>query len=203
MSDGTFEGRLNAEWHETISAADVPAASDLAERAGAERASRRAVVVELEEVRILVEEVISSLDQARSLRLATRQWTVFDVLAHLASWARETRVEVERLLAGQSFDEVIHFGLDGPHAWNQREVDARRNRAPAQLLAEIEAETERLIELLTDMQEEDVWRQIDLPRTIGEPAAPWRMPLSSMIVMTCWHARGHLGRLERLLRNDR
>jgi hypothetical protein len=192
MSDTDFDARLVAEWQDTSRSAVVPSPSEVMARGGPDHASRTAVIAELEEVRVLVEEVVESLDADRAMRLATRLWTVLDVLAHVASWAHQTRVEVERLLSDQSFDEIIHFGVNGPHVWNQREVDARRGHTPAQLLAEIDVEHEQLIELMVGITEQEMRRVVDLPRTIGELRTPWRMPLSAMIVMTCWHARGHL-----------
>ena len=140
MSDTDFDARLVAEWQDTSRSAVVPSPSEVMARGGPDHASRTAVIAELEEVRVLVEEVVESLDADRATRLATRLWTVLDVLAHVASWAHETRVEAERLLSDQSFDEMIHFGVNGPHVWNQREVDARRGHTPAQLLAEIDVE---------------------------------------------------------------
>jgi hypothetical protein len=199
MSDTDFDARLVAEWQDTSRSAVVPWPSEVMAHGGPDHASRTAVIAELEEVRVLVEEVVESLDPDRAMRLATRLWTVLDVLAHLASWARQTRVEVEQLLSDQSFDEMIHFGVNGPHVWNQREVDARREHTPAQLLAEIDAEHQRLIELITGIPETEMRRVVDLPRTIGELRTAWRMPLSAMIVMTCWHARGHLRGIKKLI----
>ena len=199
MSDTDFDARLVTEWQDTSRSAVVPSPSEVMAHGGPDHASRTAVIAELEEVRLLVEEVVESLDTVRAKRLATRLWTVLDVLAHVASWAHQTRVEVERLLSDQSFDEMIHFGVNGPHVWNQREVDARRGHTPAQLLAEIDVEHEQLIELMVGITEQEMRRVVDLPRTIGELRTPWRMPLSAMIVMTCWHARGHLRGIKKLI----
>jgi hypothetical protein len=202
MSDAAIGARLTAEWADSMNRAAVPPVSAIVAQAGLERASRAALLAEIEDVQLSVEDLGVSLDETSAARLATRRWSVRDVLAHLASWTRQTCVEIERLRNGQPFDETIHFGLDGPHAWNQRHVDERNGRPLPALLAEIDAGHERLIALVVEMPEADVHRIVDLPRTIGEPAQPWRMPMSSMILMTCWHARLHLRRLDRLVRGE-
>ena len=199
MSDA-ISARLTAEWADSMNRAAVPPASAIMAQAGPERASRAALLAEIEDVQLSVEELGLALDETSAARLATRRWSVQDVLAHLASWTRQTCMEIERLRDGQPFDETIPFGLDGPHAWNQRHVDEWSGRPLAALLAEIAAGHRRLLVLVADIPEEDVHRMVDLPRTIGEPAQPWRMPMSSMILMTCWHARLHLTRIDRLMR---
>jgi hypothetical protein len=200
MSDASFAARLTAEWVDSVTRAAAPPASSIVAQAGPERASRTAVLAEIEDVRLTVEELAASLDEVGAARLATRRWSIRDVLAHLASWAWQTCVEIERLRDGEAFDETIHFGVTGPHAWNQRHVEERSGRSLAALLAEIDAGHERLIALVIEMPEADLHRIVDLPRTIGEPAQPWRMPMSSMILMTCRHARLHLRGIERLMR---
>ena len=202
MSDAAIGARLTTEWTDSMNRAAVPPASAIVAQAGPERASRAALLAEIEDVRLTVEDLGVSLDETGAARLATRRWSVRDVLAHLASWTRQTCVEIERLRDEQAFDETIDFGLDGPHAWNQRHVDERSGRPLATLLAELDADHERLLALVVAMPEADVHRVVDLPRTIGEPAQPWRMPMSAMILMTCRHARLHLNRIDRLMRGE-
>jgi hypothetical protein len=125
---------------------------------------------------------------------------VRDVLAHLASWARQARIETERLLTRQPFSFNIHFEpVGGPRAWNQREVDARRDWPLADLFAEIETEHDRLIALVVEMPDEAAQQVVELPRTSGEPPRPWRMPLAAMLIMSGWHERLHLARIDEIL----
>ena len=39
---------------------------------------------------------------------------------------------------------------------------------------------------------------VELPRTAGDPPAPWAMSVAAMVLGSCWHARYHLARLEHL-----
>src|SRR5262245_39856912 len=75
-----------------------------------ERASRVALLAELDDLRLLVLELREALasPEAKTARITAR-WTALDVVAHLASWAAETRREMERLLAHTPFDYTIHF----------------------------------------------------------------------------------------------
>jgi hypothetical protein len=161
------------------------------------------VLAELEDLRlsfIELRDVLERHDAAAGARATTR-WTVRDVVAHLASWAMETRREAEILLAGQPFDYTIHFEREGgPRAWNQREVDARAPRTLGELFDELDQDTARTADLILDAADEAFSAVATLPRTSGEPAAPWRMPLGAMVLGSCWHARLHVRALESVVR---
>jgi hypothetical protein len=51
-------------------------------------------------------------------------WTLQQLFAHLASWAREFRHQVETVVRGESFDYAIPFALSviGPTRWNEQQV---------------------------------------------------------------------------------
>jgi hypothetical protein len=198
--DPALVARLSADWAALL-ATETPDARAVAARSEHEHASRAAAIAEIEDLRLSLEELAEWLASGGEARLVTRRWNVRDAIAHLASWAWETRIEVERLLRREPFDYVIHFEREGgPVAWNQQEIDARRGRTLAQLFAELDEEHERIIEMLVMAPDEDLHATVELPRTSGEPAAAWRMPLVSVVVMTCWHARLHLRRIEDVLR---
>jgi hypothetical protein len=195
----SLDARLQLEWQEATSGFVLPPVEEVLARAGTEQASRTAVTAELDELRVALAELIAKLERGDVERLATRAWTVFDVLAHLASWSRQTRVEAERLARDETFDERIPFGTTGPHAWNQVEVDRRRDRSLVELLQEVAEEHDRLTELFARLTDDEVHRVRELPRTLGDPPRSWAMPLTSMVLMTCWHGRMHLARVRALL----
>jgi hypothetical protein len=199
MSDMTFDARLQEEWHHAMMAAEVRPVEHIIAAAGTEHASRVAVAAELDDLRMTVEELIVALGDGEASRLATRAWTVVDVLAHLASWSRQTRVEAEGLAANETFADTIPFGTSGPHVWNQRAVDERRGKRPLELLDEVVTEHDRLTDLFARLSDTAVHRVRALPRTLGDPPTPWMMPLTSMVLMTCWHGRMHLARIRTLL----
>jgi len=191
--------RLSAEWGAAVASGRTPEIAGVRAAAAPELASRAAAVAELEETRLLVAGLRESLETRRDeQRLVTRQWTIRDVVGHLASWARETRCEIETLGRGQTFDYTIHFEREGgPRAWNQREIDARVGRSVWQLFDEFDAETSRLAELAVSLSEDEFQGRMELPRTSGEPPSPWRLGLAPLLVQTCWHVRYHLTAIER------
>jgi hypothetical protein len=167
------------------------------ETAAPERASRIALLAELEDLRLVFQDLRHALaaPEAKTARI-TGQWDALDVVAHLASWAAETRRETERLLARASFDYTIHFAAEGgPRAWNQRQVDDRAELGLSELVDELNTETERLADLVLNAPASALEEVVDLPRTSGEPPQRWRMPLGAMVLASCWHARLHLRRL--------
>jgi hypothetical protein len=172
----------------------VPAAA-IMEAAAPERITRQALLAELEDLRLLFQDLRVALatPEAKTARL-TSDWTALDVVAHLASWAAETRRETESLLAGTAMPYAIHFEREGgPRAWNQREVDERAHVGLSELVEELDRETERVAELVVTAPALET--VVELPRTSGSPPQRWRMPIGAMIAASCWHARLHLRRL--------
>ena len=164
----------------------------------ADRPSRVALLAELEDQRLLFVDLRAHVTASGAAALATSRWTVLHLVAHLASWQKETRAEVERILAGGAFDYDIHFHREGgPVEWNQREVDARGPLGAAEIFAEIDAETARIAELVESAPADALASIVELPRTSGDPPQRWRMPLGAMVAASCWHARLHLRSLLR------
>jgi hypothetical protein len=172
-------------------------ATRLMEAAAPERASRVALLAELEDLRLAFQDLRHALaaPEAKMARI-TGQWNALDVVAHLASWAAETRREMERLLARTPFDYTIHFEEEGgPRTWNQRQVDDRAEFGLSELVDELNTETERLADLVLNAPLSSLEEVVELPRTAGQPPQRWRMPLGAMVLGSCWHARLHLRRL--------
>ena len=176
-------------------AATAPPPVDIASiTAALERVSRVTLLAELEDLRVLFTELRDEYvsPSAKHARI-TSQWTALDVVAHLASWAAETRREAETLLAGGRLDYAIHFEREGgPRSWNQREVNGRASRGLAELVDELTGETERLAAMVLTAPQTSLDGIVELPRTSGDPPQRWRMPLAAMIGGSCWHARLHL-----------
>jgi hypothetical protein len=174
-------------------APDIDAATIVA-RSGFEHASRVALLAELDDLQMLFTDLRDALASPSAKKaLITSHWTALEVVAHLASWAAETRREAEALLARRRLDYAIHFEREGgPRGWNQREVDARAAFGLAQLIEELTKENERLTELVLRAPQHSLEEVVELPRTSGEPPERWRMPFGAMIAASCWHARLHL-----------
>ena len=172
---------------------------DIVGAATQEMASRRAAIVELDDVRLSLKELGARLESSGGTdELATSRWTVRQVIAHLASWAARTRIELESLVEGTDLPEPIHFERDGgPREWNQRAVDERDGRTLASLVEEFDVETAQTADIVARMPNELLRQVAVLPRTSGTRAVAWRMPIATLVIGTCWHVRYHLTRLAR------
>jgi hypothetical protein len=196
-----LETRLDLEWR-SLQAAVVGSPLRIIDAAAPDRASRRAVLIELEDVRWSCRELEQQLAQTgRGNAKATREWTAVQVAAHLAAWAKRTREELESLTANGRVLETIHFepiASGGPRTWNQREVDARQDWTAAMVFDEIDSELTRVADIVVRVPEDQLHGVFELPRTSGEPAQPWRYSLAAMLLTTCRHTRYHLKRLAQL-----
>lgn len=194
-----IQTRLSMEWSTAITSSTTGTLAAIQKAAASELASKAAVLAELEDTRLLVRELRDSLEVRHEVRRkVTGQWTVRDVVAHLASWACETRHEIETVRQGRAFDYTIHFERDGgPRAWNQREIETRGTRSVRELFEEFDAETSLLQEIVVSLPEDELRAEIELPRTAGEPPVPWRIGLAALLVRSCWHVRYHVSAIER------
>ena len=193
-----LDTRLGLEW-EGVALTAVPDVQRIVENAAHDVASRRALLVEVEDVRLSCAELRADLAaNDTTARLATSRWTVRQVIAHLASWATRTRVELESFRDGTTGLDEIHFEPEGgPVVWNQREVERREGRGVNSLFDELDADWSTIAELIAGAPAALLRRTVDLPRTSGSPRVPWRMPIAAMIIGSCWHTRYHLSQLLR------
>jgi hypothetical protein len=202
MSDVDIEARARAELESAASHAVLPPVGAILAAAQPQQASPTAVIAEIKDLRITLEQLRASIERTGVAELrVTTLWTVRDVVAHLASWAAETRREAEHILAGRAFDYTIHFeAAGGPRSWNQREVEQRAGKTLDELFDELDDEHQRLIELVFRTAHERLTVEADLPRTSGEPPRAWHMSVGAMIVAGAWHTRLHIARIEDIVR---
>lgn len=95
-------------------------------------------------------------------------WSVKEVLAHIAAWDKESKAVIERAISQEQpkFDYTIS-GRRGFAKWNAQEVEKRRAMSVGQILAEMEEAREGLIELTRQLSDEELSRRF-IP--------PWRWP---------------------------
>ena len=135
-------------------------------------------------------------------RYLTPDWTLKDLLAHLASWAREFRQEVEMAARGESFDYAIPYAMNvvGPNQWNQVEVEKRRAATLEEILREYEDETRRLQDLVLELPQESLLAEAEFPLApTGDPAALWKGACAQIVLAKCMHDRYHFGRIQQWL----
>jgi uncharacterized damage-inducible protein DinB len=168
--------------------------------------SRIALFAQLEEVRDDWKEIRARVDRAAAGRFINAGWTLKDLLAHMASWAREFRSEVTKVSRQESFDYVIPFAMSvfGPTQWNEVEVAARRDRTLEQIFEEFDEETGRLQDVVLELDEAVLYGSHEFPiAPSGDPSTLLRAPAAFILMAKCQHDRYHLGqiraRLKRLL----
>lgn len=88
------------------------------------------ICAELEDVLRAWEDLRRSPDFARdSVQRMTSQWTLRDLMSHVASWALEFRLEAEVSLRGEEVPYEIYFDPRvGPTEWNHARVAERREQ---------------------------------------------------------------------------
>lgn len=203
MNELDVDRALAGEWQAFVEAqpADPDLAATIVERRGS-RITRRMIWAELEDVRLAFADVHAALDEAaKADQLATTSWSVKELIAHIASWAREFRHQIETAAAGGTFDYLITFTPRvGPTEWNAREVERRRAWSLDDRFRELDVETARIQDLALALPDDRLFMTAELPQTPdGLPEHRWRAQLADLMLRKCFHDRYHLERLRRLL----
>lgn len=195
--------RLEREWRELLEAIATSERGPLALPPDRRMAvSRVSLLAELEEVREDWKYLKTVVDEEASARFVNSGWTLKELLAHLASWAREFRSEIETVSRAEGFDYAIPFALSilGPNEWNQREVDSRRERSLEEVFREFDEETGRLQDLVVEMEDPVLYQPTPFPLApSGNPRERLAVPPFMMISGKCLHDRYHFAQIRKLL----
>lgn len=165
-----------------------------------------ALFAQLEEVREEWRELRSTIQPGDADRFVNAAWSFKDLVAHVASWAKEFRHEVETVVRGGSFDYAIPYVMTvmGPNAWNEEQVRERETQSLDASFDELDSETVRLQELVFEMSEENLYAPATFPLApSGDPSAKWKGPSAVIIAGKCEHDRHHLGQLRKRLQSWR
>lgn len=104
--------------------------------------------------RVALNEAISGLSEEQiGQDLVTSEWTVKDILAHLAAWQNETLISVQRAERGETIGPMIAESVD---EWNQRRVAERRRLPVMDVLQEFNAVHDDLLAALERWPEDGV-----------------------------------------------
>lgn len=99
-------------------------------------------------------EAISGLSEDQMTQdLVTPEWTVKDMLAHIAAWHGEAALAVERLARGETVGPLINESVD---AWNAARVNERRRLPLVDVMEEFTANHDRLLAALGSWPEDAV-----------------------------------------------
>src|SRR5215208_3597046 len=154
MPERNIYEKLRGEWRELLetTSSEIVFPPDRSVLQSLSLSNRPVVLfAELEDARASFGELIRKVRPTENAdNRVTRLWSLKDFIAHVASWAKEFRREVELAINQDPFDYMIPFALSetGPNEWNQAEVEKRRADSVESLLREFDAETQRLQEIV-------------------------------------------------------
>jgi len=195
--------RLELEWRSLLEAIAAPERSPLDLPPDRRMAvSRVALLAQLEEVREEWKALQSLVDEETSGRFANAAWTLKDLLAHLASWAREFGSEIATASRKESFDYAIPFAMSvlGPNEWNEREVQSRKERTLEEIFREFDEETARLQDLVVEMEEPVLYQPAPFPLApSGNQRERLPVPPALLVSGKCLHDRYHFAQIRKLL----
>ncbi len=152
---------------------------------------------ELEDVRRAWQDLRHSPGLAEDAeRLITSQWTLRDLLSHVASWSTEFRREAEATLAGSPVDYEIYFEPRvGPTEWNHARVAERKAQTLEEIFDEMDASTRRLQELVLAAPPDLLYAPAKFAPAIGPERGPMVRSLAELAGVLPFHDRHHLGRI--------
>jgi uncharacterized damage-inducible protein DinB len=195
--------RLELEWRSLLEAIAAPEASPLDLPPDRRMAvSRVALIAQLEEVRDEWRTLRGLVDEERGARFANAAWTLKDLLAHMASWAREFGSEIATVARKETFDYAIPFAMSilGPNQWNEREVQLRKERTLDEIFREFDEETVRLRDLVIEMEEPALYQPAPFPLApSGNPQERMPVPPAFLVSGKCLHDRYHFAQIRKLL----
>src|SRR5262245_17226590 len=191
MSRDHIDMQLQHEWSQLLGKIIPPARPVI-------RLSPETLWIQLENLLLEWRELWSSewfsVDQGE---LITSEWTLKDLIAHVASWTSEFRSQAEILAGGSGVGYRILFEeVGGPRSWNAEKVELRRSQSLQELLGEIERETVRLQALLFEVGIPVLLteRPIGIAATAA-PGQPWIRSIAGLVEMRCFHERHHMTRI--------
>src|SRR5215510_11087498 len=146
MSRQRIDMQLQHDWNELLRNIIAPAKPSI-------HLSPATLSIQLEDLLLQWRELwTSEWFAANQGQMITSEWTLKDVIAHVASWAGELRTQAEILAGGAGVGYQILFDeIGGPRSWNAEKVEMRRSQSLEELVGEIERETVRFQDLLFEV----------------------------------------------------
>jgi len=173
LPSGETSALVWAEWrarHDAAHAADLVA---WWERRGLERGvgPRQILLVGLAAAR---DELLAAValvpPEERASRPVCGEWTLKDVLGHVADWEWVGVEGLRHMAAGRS-PQVEH--IESIDAWNRAHAEARRGKAWEDVGADLHAARDALLEILNGMSQADLARSFIFPWGSEGAAYQW------------------------------
>jgi len=190
--DWCFSGCVEIQWrHDAEHAAQIAAwreAAGLKKETGPKEVLLAALAAAREELLAAIALVPAS---GRASRPVCGDWTVKDVLGHVADWERLDVEGLRQMAAGRP-PRVEH--VEDLDEWNQAHVEARRNQPWEEVWADFEAAHQALLEVLEEMGQADLNRPF--PGIWNRETTPYAWALICLR-----HHRGHARDLREVSRD--
>ncbi len=159
--DWSFPGCLKVQWeHDAVHAADLNAwreAQGLEGKVGPRQVLLAGLAAAREELLAAIA-LIPPVE--RELRLVCGEWTLKDVLGHVADWEGVGVGGLRQMAAGQP-PQVEH--VQDIDAWNRAHAEARRDQPWEEIGADFHAARQALLEILEGMSQADLAQSFPFP----------------------------------------
>lgn len=150
---------------------------------------RRALLADLTEARAFLLETVTKLSEPDLQRTtANPNWTVKDVLCHLASAAPGNQARIKAILGGQP-GLPPEFDLN---RWNERQVERRQEASLPQLLEELAQARQETTRLVATLTPEELGTQ-------GRHASGAEVTVEEILRIMARHERGHAAEIRQAL----
>jgi hypothetical protein len=159
--DWSFPGCVEVQWrHDAEHAAQIAAWRE-AEGLKAETGPKTVLLAALAAARDeLLTAAALAPPEERASRLVCGEWTLKDVLGHVADWEWFGVEGLRQMAAGQP-PQVEH--VPDIDAWNQAHVEARRNQSWGAVWADFQAARRALLEILEEMSQAEMALSFPFP----------------------------------------
>jgi uncharacterized protein (TIGR03083 family) len=142
---------------------------------------KAAFVERVHSARAELNQVLSGMTEEQLTRGATvGDWSIKDVIAHLAAWTGTAAMAVERALRGERVGPLITGSVD---EWNARRVDERRRLPLVDVVQEFNETYDRLLAALESAPDDAI------------PLGPSGWDQSARLWWVTEHDREHLDAL--------
>lgn len=134
--------------------------------------NRDELTVELNADRKKLLELVERIDERNAQKIVYGDWRIQDILAHIASGEKGTLTYVKMIAAGRAMAAMSDgepFDLD---RWNQAQVNRRRNKSFAEIVAELHANRSATLDYISTLDSGTLTRRghhpIFLDATVAE-----------------------------------
>jgi hypothetical protein len=127
-----------------------------------EKPSKAAIEEHMDQEWAALEVALTGLSDKRMLETGVvGEWSVKDLLGHMAFWAQEAAKNTELVRAGQQDQIVRPDSAETTDMWNARERRARASRPLAEVRRELEKSHRRALAALAALPEEKLSLNLD------------------------------------------